>query len=761
MEDGEALRVLKELIGNVLDDLKCGICMEVMQHPTALVVCTHMFCRHCILTWFERSPRCPLCKKSATKRALRALDKPNLQLMGETLLHALDDVRAVCPDAPALASPAQIYRQQQQRLTELAKQQRLVVQASPTPTATAHEQQQLEQRRRSHPNRRALAVIDANAPPSGHAPASADGATTRKRKTPCEMSAQVNATAGIPSQNRGGVATPVARADVEDGPELMCAFCHGSSKDEHGFYNCSEEGWLKVGTSGRSKTFVHTQCAIWSPEVYESASDRFVGVSKSLKRARPILCNICHRGGASLGCYASQCNKSFHLRCARATSNGRKRPSLFANNFSCFCAEHTPSEIPPDWVEDEEELGEQDDVIDLHDSCCYMCNEGGRLLCCNGCSHVVHLGCVQPPLPATPRGDWYCSDCMQLDSQLRSDEKDQDTRIRESDVVVEPYAKKCAILTTALETWQHDMLQNCLKRRRGRSTLQQRSYTAFNKFDPTKVTHLLHGKASEEEEEGEEQQGATAAAKAGAASAPFRSFKLMQALAARIPVISFQWVLHSFEKGAMLDPEPYEIKLSTRVRRKYPHGVFTGVRVDASAYSQPKPAKENLCELIRLAGGTLHNYSRRAPGAADAAASSADDCGAVTELVNNADIVARGLRGKEALGAAVSAAWVLDRIVFGFMAPDIHPSAVSGTKARPAPSPASSHVDSSVLIKPPKPSRCRYENQGVGNSCDIDPSHRVCSKCRSCGMASQLFTQRTGLALTTMEQREREREQGH
>ena len=36
----------------------------------------------------------------------------------------------------------------------------------------------------------------------------------------------------------------------------------------------------------------------------------------------------------------------------------------------------------------------------------------GDLLCCETCSAVYHLGCVDPPLAEVPEDDWHCSICV-------------------------------------------------------------------------------------------------------------------------------------------------------------------------------------------------------------------------------------------------------------------------------------------------------------------------------------------------------------
>ncbi|KAJ1632836.1 P-loop containing nucleoside triphosphate hydrolase protein [Pavlovales sp. CCMP2436] len=44
---------------------------------------------------------------------------------------------------------------------------------------------------------------------------------------------------------------------------------------------------------------------------------------------------------------------------------------------------------------------------------CNCCSGAARMLLCDGlgCKAATHLGCASPPLPAIPRGDWFCPEC--------------------------------------------------------------------------------------------------------------------------------------------------------------------------------------------------------------------------------------------------------------------------------------------------------------------------------------------------------------
>eukprot|EP00962_Isochrysis_galbana_P014278 scaffold4085_cov113-Isochrysis_galbana.AAC.3 len=45
---------------------------------------------------------------------------------------------------------------------------------------------------------------------------------------------------------------------------------------------------------------------------------------------------------------------------------------------------------------------------------CFYCEDGGNLLCCDGCPKTFHLECLVPPMREAdlPDGDWYCPFCV-------------------------------------------------------------------------------------------------------------------------------------------------------------------------------------------------------------------------------------------------------------------------------------------------------------------------------------------------------------
>ncbi|XP_054980388.1 autoimmune regulator [Sorex araneus] len=43
---------------------------------------------------------------------------------------------------------------------------------------------------------------------------------------------------------------------------------------------------------------------------------------------------------------------------------------------------------------------------------CAVCQDGGELICCDGCPRAFHLACLSPPLLEIPSGTWRCAECL-------------------------------------------------------------------------------------------------------------------------------------------------------------------------------------------------------------------------------------------------------------------------------------------------------------------------------------------------------------
>ncbi|KAL3827047.1 hypothetical protein ACHAXA_007554 [Cyclostephanos tholiformis] len=59
----------------------------------------------------------------------------------------------------------------------------------------------------------------------------------------------------------------------------------------------------------------------------------------------------------------------------------------------------------------EEDVEEEEEEEDRHDTECYVCNDGGDLICCDGCERAYHSNCHKPKIWDLPDGVWYCMIC--------------------------------------------------------------------------------------------------------------------------------------------------------------------------------------------------------------------------------------------------------------------------------------------------------------------------------------------------------------
>ena len=72
--------------------------------------------------------------------------------------------------------------------------------------------------------------------------------------------------------------------------------------------------------------------------------------------------------------------------------------------------------------DDDDPLGKLQLFKGEPDDDCYICLNGGDLVCCDFCPKVFHLGCHVPKLPAFPTGIWKCCECYATDLQAQGGE---------------------------------------------------------------------------------------------------------------------------------------------------------------------------------------------------------------------------------------------------------------------------------------------------------------------------------------------------
>lgn len=132
--------------------------------------------------------------------------------------------------------------------------------------------------------------------------------------------------------------------ELVKGEKRKCALCGGETSDLR-----SPEGILlgPVRINRSSVTFVHEQCACSSPEVGND-DGRWYNIAKAIRRGRRMKCSICKRNGATVGCFNSSCNFTFHMPCAMKTGWSFDKPE---QGKMFYCQNHrTPSQITPSSV---------------------------------------------------------------------------------------------------------------------------------------------------------------------------------------------------------------------------------------------------------------------------------------------------------------------------------------------------------------------------------------------------------------------------
>lgn len=111
---------------------------------------------------------------------------------------------------------------------------------------------------------------------------------------------------------------------VED--SRSCCLCKGlgdgpETKEGRLLY-CGQNEWL------------HSNCALWSNEVFEEIDGSLQNVHSAISRGRLIRCSECGKKGASVGCCAKNCNSTFHYPCARNVG------LAFNDDKTVFCSLH-------------------------------------------------------------------------------------------------------------------------------------------------------------------------------------------------------------------------------------------------------------------------------------------------------------------------------------------------------------------------------------------------------------------------------------
>ncbi|KAJ1984021.1 hypothetical protein H4R34_000929 [Dimargaris verticillata] len=120
----------------------------------------------------------------------------------------------------------------------------------------------------------------------------------------------------------------------------VCAFCHedeytsptelGPFIGPHPFVYDTRN---RYGLLKPKRFWAHDACARYSPEVVV-VNDVWYNVTEALKRGRTIRCNKCREKGATIGCFHSKCNRSYHFGCTG------KPLAYFREGVIFWCPQH-------------------------------------------------------------------------------------------------------------------------------------------------------------------------------------------------------------------------------------------------------------------------------------------------------------------------------------------------------------------------------------------------------------------------------------
>ena len=126
-----------------------------------------------------------------------------------------------------------------------------------------------------------------------------------------------------------------------------CCLCHLCGDDDAGLHDpaVTAEEYSRWGLPVRlgrllpmpDGCWVHTSCALWSSEVYETSDGLIHAAEKARARGAQLKCFGCGRYGATVGCNKSNCSFNFHFPCAKVCG------AVFTSDKHVYCANHKPS----------------------------------------------------------------------------------------------------------------------------------------------------------------------------------------------------------------------------------------------------------------------------------------------------------------------------------------------------------------------------------------------------------------------------------
>uniref|UniRef100_A0A2K5CXI2 G2/M phase-specific E3 ubiquitin-protein ligase n=2 Tax=Aotus nancymaae TaxID=37293 RepID=A0A2K5CXI2_AOTNA len=125
-----------------------------------------------------------------------------------------------------------------------------------------------------------------------------------------------------------------------DSQNLACVFCRKND-------DCPNKYGEKK-TNEKWNLTVHYYCLLMSSGIWQRGKEEegvygflIEDIRKEVNRASKLKCCICKKNGASIGCVAPRCKRSYHFPC------GLQKECIFqfTGNFASFCWNHRPVQI--------------------------------------------------------------------------------------------------------------------------------------------------------------------------------------------------------------------------------------------------------------------------------------------------------------------------------------------------------------------------------------------------------------------------------
>ncbi|KAF9620386.1 hypothetical protein IFM89_011759, partial [Coptis chinensis] len=139
--------------------------------------------------------------------------------------------------------------------------------------------------------------------------------------------------------------------------QICCAFCQS-------FTDSKVSGEMMHYFSGRPVApdynggsriiHAHRNCTEWAPNVYFQ-DEIAINLESELARSRRIKCSCCGIKGAALGCYDTNCRKSFHVPCAKLVPQCR----WDTEKFVMLCPLHPSAKLPKELPESQKKRQKQ------------------------------------------------------------------------------------------------------------------------------------------------------------------------------------------------------------------------------------------------------------------------------------------------------------------------------------------------------------------------------------------------------------------